>query len=93
MEESADKSAEWIGEYTEELALEEEAETAGGAGEDGRPLKPMFGELEKSSAKDDPGGAATGGGATSDATSADANEDGTGDRHGASSEVREWFAD
>ena len=32
MEESADESAKWSGEETEELASEEEAETAGGRG-------------------------------------------------------------
>ena len=38
MEENADKSAEWGGEETEELASEEEADTVGRAGEAVRPL-------------------------------------------------------
>ena len=92
MEESADKSAEWSGEDTEDLELEEEAETAGGAGEYGRPLKATVGKLEKSSAEDDPGGAAAGRGATANDTSTDANKAGAGDRYGASSEVRERVA-
>ena len=43
-EESADESPEWSGEEAEELASEEEAETAGGAGEAGRALTATSGE-------------------------------------------------
>ena len=94
MEMSADKSAEWIGEETEELESEseEESETAGGAGEAGRPLTATAGESDGSGAEDDPRDAAARGGATANVTSAAANKAGAGGRHGAKHRERERVA-
>ena len=67
----------------EELASEEEAKNAGVAGGGGRPLTATEGEQEGIGAREDPGGAAAGGGAIVDATSKDAVTSGVGGRHGA----------
>ena len=68
----------------EELASEEEAETAGGGrGEARRPLTATAGELEESGAEDALGGAVAGRGATADAASEDVAAAGAGGHHGA----------
>ena len=87
--ESAPKRAEWSGDETEGLESEEEAETEGGAGEVGMTLKETAEELERSGAEYGPGGAAAGGGATSDTNSKDADAAGAGGRHGAEKRERE----
>ena len=69
-EESADKSAEWGREDTEESALEDKDETAGGAWEVGMILTTTAEESELSGTEDSPGGAEAGGGATSEDTDA-----------------------
>ena len=91
-EEREDESAEWGEEDTEELASEEEATTAMGAGEDGRPLTAKAGESEEISADGEPGGTAAGRGDTGDATSATADEAGSGGHHWARTATRERVA-
>ena len=82
-EESVDKISEWIRGETEELVSEEEAESAVGEEEVERTLTEMSEESEGSVAEDKPRVATAGGGATSDATSKDADAAGAGGRHGA----------
>ena len=59
-EESADESAEWRGEETEESASDEEAETAGGSGEFGMTMAATAEASEGSGAEYGPGCAAAG---------------------------------
>ena len=66
----------------EELASEEEAKTAGGAGEVGMVQRETEEESEGSGAENGPGGSAAGGGATLEATSKDVDTGGVGGRHG-----------
>ena len=61
--------------------LEEEAETAGGAGDTGRPLTATAGESEGSGAEDESWGEVADGGATTDVTSGDTDAAGEGGRH------------
>ena len=91
-EESADKSAKWGGEDTEESALEEEAVTAMEAGEARQPLTATAGDVEESRVDGGPGSAAAGRGVTREATSAAADEAGAGGRHGAKTAARERVA-
>ena len=85
---SADESAEWDGEETKNSASDEEAETAGGAGEAKRLLTVTAGEMEGSGAKDSPGGAVASGGITTDVTSEDVDTTGPGGRNGAENRER-----
>ena len=80
-EKSADKSIEWSGKDTEEMSLEENSETAGGAGGVGMTLTSTAEESERSGAEDVPGGTVSGGGATLDATFEDADAERSGSRH------------
>ena len=59
-EESADESAKWRGEKMEELASDEEAETAGVAGESGMTMAATAEASEGSGAEYGPGCAAAG---------------------------------
>ena len=88
-EESADEIAEWWEEDTEDLASEEEAATEMGAGEARSPLTEMAGSTEEYEADGIPGGAAAGGGDTSKATYAAADEEGSGGCHGEKTVARE----
>ena len=85
---SADESAEWDGEETKNSASDEEAETAGGAGEAKRLLTVTAGEMEGSGAKDSPGGAVASGGITTDVTSEDVDTTGPVGRNGAENRER-----
>ena len=63
-----------------------------GTGEDRRPLTAMTVDSEESGGDGRPGGTAAGGGDTSEATSAAADEAGSGGRHGAKTSARERVA-
>ena len=91
-EDSADKIAKWGVDEMEESALEEEATTAGGAGEAGRPFLETAKATEESGADGKQGGAVAGRSAAADATSAAANKAGAGGRHGARTWARERVA-
>ena len=88
-ENSADESAEWSGEETEESASEEESDTTGGLGEVGMTLTVRAEESEVSGAEDGPRGAAAGRGASLDATSEDVDTEGARGHHGAEKSERE----
>ena len=89
---SADKSAEWSGEETEGLAMEEEVDIAGGAREVVQALTVTAQELEGICMEAAPGGAAAGGGDTWDVTSENADEAGAGFRHWEKQRGRERVA-
>ena len=91
-EESADESAEWEGEDTEDSALEEEDATAMGEGGARMQMKATAGGSEENGADEKQGSAAADGGDTGDATSAAADEAGLGGRHGAIIAARERVA-
>ena len=88
-EESADENTEWREEKTEGLATDEEAKTAGEAGEVGQAMTETAWESERCGAEEVTGGAAASRGNTWKVRSEDGDAMGAGGRHWAKKRGRE----
>ena len=91
-EESANESAEWSGEDTEDSAMEEEDVTLGGACGISKTRTATLQGTQGSKSGPIPGGTAAGGGNTWEVTSAATDKAVSGGRHGARPGVRERVA-